>query len=137
MLNGLAPLFAAAGFVATPANPVGSTLAPFLLFLFLRNRKYPVATSHALRTADFAFSMHIYLLLAKFGVSLLYALGGAWTPPDGTMTVVVAAFLIYFAGMIIADFVQGLRGLEFRYPLSFRMAERVFEALERRQQRGA
>jgi hypothetical protein len=135
LLAGLAPLFCIAGFFATPANPVGSTLAPFLLFLFLRRRDYPTATSHALRTADFAFSMNIYWLLAQYGVHALGLIGGSFTPGPNLLLRLGFLLFAYFMAMLVVDFVQGLRGREFKYPLSFRMAERIFVAMERRDEK--
>ena len=130
MLASLGPLLSFAGIFA---HPVATTILPFLLFLFLRNRDQPLARDAALRTADFAFSMNLWLLILGFAVSALEHIPvTAPLVPAQARTLIAAAVLLYFFVLVVVAFIQGLRGREFRYPLSFRFAERVFAALEKR-----
>ena len=127
----LGPLFSIAGLFAVPA---ASTLAPFVLFLFLRRRNLPFAMQHALRAADFAFSIHLLALLAGMGITLLGVLLGEKLPlaPEAMIRGAGLFFLGAFFGLMLVGWIQSLRGKPMKYLLSFRLAERIFDALARR-----
>jgi uncharacterized Tic20 family protein len=130
MLASLAPMLSFAG---TFAHPVATTILPFVLFLFLRNRGDAMPRDSALRTADFAFSMNLWLLILQFAVAALRHIPAtARVVPEQANAAVAALVLVVFFAFLIVGFVQASRGREFRYPLSFRLAERIFAALEKR-----
>lgn len=127
----MGPLLSVAGALVTP---VASTLAPFVLFLFVRNRGLPFARLHALRAADFAFSIYLWLLILGFGLAglaglfpQLQALGS-----QASHLAVARGLVLGYLLLMVIGLVQALRGRPIRYVLSFRLAERVFLILERR-----
>ncbi len=129
MLAALAPLLAAAGALVYPA---ASTLLPFVLFLFLRGRDLPLARDAALRTADLAFSVYLALTVIGLGISALWSMETtAALVPAGAITLVTAAVLLYFFVVLAIALVMALLGRGFRYPLSFRLAERILGVLEK------
>jgi uncharacterized Tic20 family protein len=128
-LAALGPLLAAAGVFV---HPVASTIMPFVVYVAIRNRNLPFAALSALRAADLAFSIYLWHVIA----SLVLAALGAFEVTAGlasrqTMTIVTAALLLYFLVSLGIGLVLALRGRGFRYLLSFRLAERVFGALQK------
>lgn len=131
----LGPLFSVAGLFAVPA---ASTLAPFILFLFLRKRSLPFATQHALRAADLAFSIHLLVLVTGLGLMLLAALFPGQLPfaPEAMTRGLGLFFLAAYLSLMVVGWIQALRGKPIRYVISFRLAERIFDALGRRGTQG-
>jgi hypothetical protein len=129
-LAALSPLVCAAtAFI----HPVATTIVPFVLYLFMRNRPNPLAATYALRTADLAFTLQLVLILTDL---LLVALSSMEATADFVdlriKTIIVAVVLSYFFISLAYAVVQGFRGITIRYLFSFRLAERVFGALQNR-----
>ena len=122
----LAPLMALTGVFAHPA---ASTLLPLILFFIFRWRNLEFAKLVALRAADLAFSMQLYLIVAS---ALLAALVTFYPLTDlqihrlfTYITVVVLAYMMI--SLIIAT-IQSIRGKTFNYVLSLKIGEKVLIA---------
>jgi hypothetical protein len=119
----LAPIMAMAGVFAHPA---ASTVLPLLLYFIFRWRNMDFAGLVALRTADIAFSVLLFLMLA----SMLLTLYLNYNPmPQNEiqgiirfLTLVTVGYLIISLGIGI---VQAFRGKAINYFLSLRIAERI------------
>ena len=127
----LAPLLAFAGIFA---HPVASTVLPLILFFLFRWWNKPHAAILALRTADLAFTVQLSIIISSL-LLLLYMsfmpLPEVWA--QRIMTIITMVFLSYFVISLILAIVLGIRGEVIKYWISFRIAERVFAALNKNQ----
>jgi hypothetical protein len=129
-LAALSPLVCAAtAFI----HPVATTIVPFVLYLFLRKRPEPFAATYALRTADLAFTLQLLLILLDLVLLALLSMEATAGIVDLRIkTIVLVVLLSYFFISLAYAVVQGFRGRTIRYLVSFRLAERVFAALQGR-----
>jgi hypothetical protein len=129
-LAALSPLVCAAtAFI----HPVATTIVPFVLYLFLRKRPEPFAATYALRTADLAFTLQLVLILTDLLLVVLLSMEATAEFVDlRVKTIMIVILLSYFFISLAYAVVQGFRGITIRYLFSFRLAERVFAALQGR-----
>ena len=128
----LAPSLALAGIFI---HPVASTLIPFVMFLIYRQLQKGFAGETALRTADLAFSIQIWIMLTSLGVMLAMSSNAITTgQAESLQRAATVLVLAYFVVSLIIAGVQAFRGQSFKHWLSFRLAERVFSALQKPKQ---
>lgn len=118
----LAPLLALAGIFI---DPIASTLAPLVLYFIFRNSR-PNTARIALRTADLAFSVQLWIVLTSLAFMLLIS-ADLLTPNDvkpmmGMATIIILA--IFVISLLVATY-QAFKGNVYKYLFSFRIAERV------------
>ena len=122
----LAPIMALAGVFAHPA---ASTILPLILFFIFNWRKLNFARLVALRAADLAFSVQLYLIVASaLLVAIIYF--NPMTDQQAhsiysNITLVAVAYLIISLGVAT---IQSFREKAFKHVLSLKIAERVFFA---------
>lgn len=125
----LAPLLSLAGIFA---HPIASIIIPLILFFIFYWRRLELAQTIALRTADLAFSVMLFLVVTDL---LLLAYVSVYpTTQDQAHTIgkiKTFAILVYMIGYLIAATIQALRGKTIRFYLSLRIAERVFIAVNK------
>ena len=119
----LAPIMALAGIFA---HPFATTLLPLALFFFYNWRKMEFAGRVALRAADLAFSMQLYLILAS---ALLLAYMSFNPLPAQQAEDITSNITLVAVGYLIISFViaaiQAVRGKSFNDFLSLKIAERI------------
>jgi hypothetical protein len=127
-LAALCPLAcAAAAFI----HPVATTLVPFVMYLLLHRQ--PFAAAYAIRTADLAFTLQILLFLTDLLLVAMLSMAATANHVDAHYkTLVVAVLLSYFFISLAYAVVQGFRGRNLRYLVSFHLAERVLQSLQGR-----
>jgi len=122
----LAPIMALAGVFAHPA---ASTILPLILFFIFNWRKLDFARLVALRAADLAFSVQLYLIVAS---ALLAAVISFYPMTDqqahGIYTNITFVVVVFLIVSLIAGTIQSFRGKALKYILSLKIAERVFFA---------
>jgi len=127
----LAPIMALMGIFA---HPVASTVLPLILFFIFYWRRMELAQLIALRAADLAFTIQLVLVVASLlfaGYFSLYP-----TPEQDAhrlVTLTTFAVLIYMIVSLVIGTVQTFRGVTFKYFLSLRIAERIFNAVSSKQ----
>ena len=103
----LAPLAALA---AIFINPLASTIAPLVIYFIFRNKRTDVAKT-ALRTADLAFSIQIWIILMslalRLGISLNIVAINETQQMMGIATSII--LIIYIVSLIFAT-VQAFNG---------------------------
>jgi hypothetical protein len=129
----LAPIMSLA---AIFAHPIASTALPLILFFIFHWQRMEYARLIALRAADLAFSVQLYLVFA----TLLLAGYLKFRPlPLSDVQSIVGAItlilIIYLIISLLAGIVQSFRGKAITYYFSMRIGERVFNALQSRQQK--
>ncbi len=125
----LAPLLSLAGIFI---DPMASTLAPLVLYFIFRNKR-PDVGKIALRTADLAFSIQLWLVLISLAFMLAISMNlvetGDVRQMMGMATIIILAlFVISLATAIY----QAFKGNVYRYLFSFRIAERVLNLVDKR-----
>lgn len=125
----LAPLVSLAGIFI---HPVASTISPLALFFIFRKSKPDVGVV-ALKTADLAFSVQLWIML----ISLALMLGvstGLVTPNETRqmMEMAISLILLIFVVSLLFAVYQVLRGKDFSYFFSFKIAERVLGFVKKR-----
>ena len=127
----LAPLAALA---AIFINPLASTIAPLVIYFIFRNKRADVAKT-ALRTADLAFSIQIWIILMslalRLGISLNIVAINETQQMMGIATSII--LIIYIVSLLFAAF-QAFNGKMCNHFFSFKIAERVFNLVDKRQQ---
>lgn len=127
----LAPLAALA---AIFINPLASTLAPLAIYFIFRNKRADVAKT-ALRTADLAFSVQLWIILMSLALMLGISLN--IVSPNETQQMMGVAtslvLIIYIVSLLFASF-QAFNGKMCNQFFSFKIAERVFNLVEKRNQ---
>jgi len=118
----LAPLLALAGIFI---DPIASTVAPLVLYFIFRNSR-PNVGLIALRTADLAFSVQLWIVLISLGFMLGISTN-LFTPAEvrpmmATATMIILA--IFVVSLTVATY-QAFRVKVYKYLFSFRIAERV------------
>lgn len=125
----LAPLTSLAGIFI---DPMASTLAPLVLYFIFRNKRPDVGVI-ALRTADLAFSIQLWLVLISLAFMLAISLNIVLVTDVqqmmGLATIIILA--IFVVSLATATY-QATRGNVYRYPFSFRIAERVLNLVDKR-----
>ncbi len=119
----LAPIMALAGVFVHPA---ASTVLPLILYFIFAWRKMEFSRLTALRAADLAFSVQVFLVLG----SLLLTLYAAYNPmPQNEIQLIVRYFTLITVGYLVISLaigiLQAFRGKAFSYPLSLKIAERL------------
>jgi hypothetical protein len=127
----LAPMMALAGVFA---HPMASTILPLILFFIFYWRRMELAQLIALRAADLAFTAQLFMVI----VSLLYAGYFSLYPTSEEtgrllITTTTLVVLIYMIVSLLIGTIQTFRGKAFKYVLSLRIAERVFNAVSKKQ----
>jgi len=127
----LAPIMAIMGVFA---HPVASTILPLILFFIFYWRRMELAQLIALRAADLAFTVQLFMVTA----SLLFAGYFSLYPTTAEtgqrlITLTTLAVLIYMLASLVFGTVQAFRGKATKYFLSLRIAERVFNAVSKKQ----
>ena len=126
----LAPIMALAGVFA---HPVASTVLPLILFFIFNWRNMDFARMVALRAADLAFSIQLFLVLAS-ALLVAYLSFNPMTEQQahGIFTNVTLIAVAYLIVSLVAGAIQAMRGVEFKYILSLKIAERVLSAYNKR-----
>lgn len=127
----LAPMMALAGIFA---HPMASTLLPLILFFIFYWRRMEQAQLIALRAADLAFTAQLFMVT----ISLLYAgYFNLYPTSEDTarllVTLTTLVVIIYMVVSLLIATIQTFRGKSFKYFLSLRIAERVFNAVSKKQ----
>lgn len=118
----LAPIMSLAGIFAHPA---ASIALPLILFFIFNWRNMDFARRTAIRAADLAFTVYLFLILS----SALLAAYISFNPMTDvqahniTMNITIAAVLYLGISLLIGT-VQSFRGKSFNYILSLKIAER-------------
>lgn len=118
----LAPVMALAGVFA---HPLSSAILPLILFFIFNWRNMDFARLVALRAADLAFSVQLFLILA----SALLAAYMSFYPmtiqqAHAITSNITLAAVIYLIISFVAGTIQAFRGSAFKYILSLKIAER-------------
>jgi len=123
----LAPIMALAGVFA---HPMASTLLPLGLFFFFNWKKMTFARLIALRAADLAFSMQLIIFLTS-GLLMIYISYFSMSEQQvrGIYSTITLIVLLYMTISLLIGIVQAFRGKTFSYFLSFKIGERVFDAV--------
>lgn len=123
----LAPVTALAGIFI---NPLASTLAPLILFFIFRSKR-PEVAKMALRTADLAFSVQLWIVLISLafmlGISLNLVSTNEVQQMMGMATMIILVLFVISLGIAIY---QAFKGNVYRYLFSFRIAERVLKLVD-------
>jgi len=120
----LAPLSALA---AIFINPLACTIIPLILFFIFRSSR-PKVAEVALRTADLAFSIQLWMML----ISLFLLLGISVdfiTPQEAkeiTSTATLVVILLFIASLLIATY-KAIKGQSYSHIFSFKIAEKVLK----------
>jgi hypothetical protein len=119
----LAPIMAMAGVFAHPA---ASTVLPLILYFIFRWRNMDFAGLVAIRTADIAFSVLLFLMLA----SMLLTVYLHYNPmPQHEIQGIIRFLTLVTVGYLIISLVIGIiqafRGKAINYLLSLKIAERI------------
>ncbi|MGD8925203.1 MAG: DUF4870 domain-containing protein [Thioalkalispiraceae bacterium] len=127
----LAPILALAGIFA---HPVASTVLPLILFFIFYWRRMELAQLVAIRAADLAFTVQLFMVV----ISLLFAGYFSLYPTSEQsahrlVTYTTVIVLIFMIVSLLVATVQAFRGKAFKYVLSLRIAERVFNAVSKKQ----
>ena len=129
----LAPLLAFAGIFV---HPMASTLLPFMLFVMYRWLNKPFAMTVALRTMDMAFTIQFVIIFSSLLIRLLLWQQQISVPQaQQTLAMVTLAVLGYFILLLVIASVQAVRGRDYVYWGSFRLAERFLHALNQRKKK--
>ena len=125
----LAPLTSLAGIFI---SPLASTAPPLILF-FIFSTSRPQVAKVALQTADLAFSIQLWIMLIS--LSLMLGISLEWLNADqareimGTATSVI---LVIFVVSLLFALYQALNGRTCTHIFSFKIAERVFNLVNKR-----
>ena len=127
----LPPLAALAGIFI---NPFASTVAPLVLYFIFRTSRTDVAKT-ALRTADLAFSIQLWIVLISLSLLLGISLNLVTTNETQQMMSLATVILlaVYVISLLYAAF-QAFNGKSCQYFFSFKIAERVFDLVSKRNQ---
>ena len=125
----LAPLASLAGIFI---DPLASTIAPLVLYFIFRN-KQPDAGITALRTADLAFSIQLWIVL----ISLVLMLGISidFVSPNQTqqmMGMAITVILVMFVVSLLYAAYQAFNGKMCNHIISFKIAERVLGLVDKK-----
>ena len=127
----LAPLSSLAGIFI---NPLASTITPFILFFIFRNSR-PEVSKVALQTADLAFSIQLWIMLISLalmlGISLDWIVASDAKQIMGQATSII---LIMFVASLLFAVYQALNARSCTHIFSFKIAERVFNLIDSRNQ---
>ena len=119
----LAPVMALAGVFA---HPMASTLLPLVLFFIFKYRNMDFAKLVALRAADMAFSVQLYLVLVS---ALLAAYISYFPTPEQDIRFVMSSITFVAVGVLIVSLsvaaIQSFRGKAMNHYLSLKIGERV------------
>ena len=125
----LAPLASLAGIFI---NPLASTAPPLILFFLFSNSR-PKVAKVALQTADLAFSTQLWIMLMSLtlmlGISLEWINTIEAREIMGTATSVI---LVIFVISLLFAVYQALNGRSCTHIFSFKIAERVFNLVNKR-----
>ena len=128
----LAPLGAlAAIFIA----PLASTVIPLIIFFIFRNKRSDVATV-ALQTADLAFSVQLWIILASLALLLGISLDVITTNnAQSIMTNITLVILVLFVASLLVATYRAIQGLGCRHLFSFKIAEKVLRLSRQKKSR--
>lgn len=127
----LAPIMALMGIFA---HPVASTVLPLILFFIFYWRRMELAQLIALRAADLAFTVQLVLVIASLLFAGYFSLYPT-TEQDAhrLVSLTTLTILIFMIVSLLIGIVQAFRGKAFKYTLSLRIAERIFNAVSNKQ----
>lgn len=118
----LAPFLSLAGIFI---DPLASTIAPLVLYFIFRNKRPEVGTI-ALRTADLAFSIQLWIVLISLALMLAISINllspEEVKPMMGMATIIILAIFVISLSIAV---VYAFKGKVYKYLFSFRIAERV------------
>lgn len=118
----LAPLASLAGIFI---DPLASTVTPLVLYFIFRNRQ-PAAGLTALRAADLAFSIQLWIVLMSLilmlGISINIVTTNQTQQMMGMATTII---LVMFAVSLLYAAYKAFNGKMCSYLISFKIAERV------------
>ena len=118
----LAPLSALA---AIFIDPLASTIIPLIIFFIFRNKRPDVGTV-ALQTADLAFSIQLWIILASLALLLGISLDIInANDAEGIMTTVTSIILIIFIASLLVSTYRAIKGQTCQHFFSFKIAEKV------------
>lgn len=121
--SGLGPILSAAGVFI---HPIAITLLPLVVFLLTRQKEDKRISMAALRATDFAFSVYLFFFMKDLILMLLSSIQSTAHLVTPATQYLLTSILVYFLlGMLLLGSIQAIRCKAFRYPLSFRLAERV------------
>lgn len=126
----LAPILALCGIFV---DPMASTLLPLMLFFIFFWRHKDFASQVALRSADLTFTVQLLIILASLFLSLFIALKPITDISAQHIMTVTTFFLLGY--MIISLLIatgMAFRGTAYKHWFSFRLAERIFTTLHKR-----
>jgi len=126
----LAPLMAITGIFA---HPVASTMLPLILFFIFYWRKMELAQLIALRAADLAFTAQLFMVTASLLFAGYFSLYPT-TEHDAhrLVTITTLIVLIYMVASFLIGTIQAFRGKAFKYFLSLKIAERIYNAVSKK-----
>jgi hypothetical protein len=107
-------------------HPAAAIIIPFVLFIFYNWRQMSFARLVALRAADLAFSLQLYLIIAS---ALLAAV--SWMKPmteddlQNINTIITLSAVAYMMISLIISAIQAFRCKAFEHILSLKIAERL------------
>lgn len=130
----LAPILAIAGIFVHPTASVLLPLGLFFIFHFLHKDNAGLV---ALRSADLAFSIQLCLILASLLLMLLMsAITFTQQEAQSVMSAITLVLLIYMGLSLCTAALQVFRGRVMRHWFSFRIGERVLNAVNRGKRQG-
>ena len=125
----LAPLASLAGIFI---DPLASTIAPLLLYFIFRNKQPKVGIT-ALRAADLAFSIQLWIVLISLvlmlGISINVVSTSQTQPMMGLATTLI--LVIFVVSLLYATY-QAFNGKMCNYIISFKIAERVLGLVDKK-----
>jgi len=125
----LAPLTALAGIFI---DPLASTVAPLILYFIFRGRRADVATT-ALRTADLAFSIQLWIVLCSLALMLGLSLNLVDTnQAKQIMGMATSTILVLFMFSLLFASYYAFKGKIFKHFISFKIAERVLNLVDKK-----
>ena len=125
----LAPLASLAGIFI---NPLASTAPPLILFFLFSNSR-PKVAKVALQTADLAFSTQLWIMLMS--LTLMLGISLEWIntiEAREIMGIATSVILVIFVVSLLFAVYQALNGRSCTHIFSFKIAERVFNLVNKR-----
>lgn len=115
-------------------DPIACTLVPLFLFFIFYWRRLEYAQLIALRATDLAFTVIFFIVTIDLLIAgYFYLFPTTQQDPHQVDILLTFALLIYMAVALVIGTVQAFRGKAIKYILSLRIAERVFNAVSKKQ----
>lgn len=125
----LAPLLSLA---AIFISPIASTLSPLVVYFIFRNKR-PDVGKVALRTADLAFSMQLWIILISLALMMGISIN-IFTANDARqlMNSATSIILVIFIASLLFAIYKAFNDEACEHIFSFKIAERVFKLLNKK-----